>query len=253
MNVHELVFCSLSLWFKSDICWYLKWEDVPLGVGNSHCDTTGYSAAQWEPLDLDGVNTLTISAQISSAMMVAVVNTVTEAAAASLLSRPRLTPDSGLSPLRSISIPTPAALASPGWRQCTRGKKAGERRERGEIPPGNERGGGEGGRGRRGDCAQHSPVLENGDMLSAALTAPSLLNALVVLSCSRFYIKRLSRIMIGHQYCRKVQNFKHFKFGCWQNLDLLGMEPSLWRWSGCPGPAQRKLGSVRRVAKFQTF
>ena len=138
---------SLSLWFKSDICWYLKWEDVPLGVGNSHCDTTGYSAAQWEPLDLDGVNTLTISAQISSAMMVAVVNTVTEAAAASLLSRPRLTPDSGLSPLRSISIPTPAALASPGWRQCTRGKKAGERRERGEIPPGNERGGGEEGGG----------------------------------------------------------------------------------------------------------
>ena len=36
-------------------------EDIPLGVGNSHCDTTTISAAQLEFLDLHGAHFLHLS------------------------------------------------------------------------------------------------------------------------------------------------------------------------------------------------
>ena len=36
-------------------------EDFPLGVGNSHCDTTTISAAQLEFLDLHGAHFFSLS------------------------------------------------------------------------------------------------------------------------------------------------------------------------------------------------
>ena len=166
---------------RIDIHQDFEWEDVPLGVGNSHCDTTGNSAPQWEPLDLDGVNILTFSAQICSAMMV-VVNTETEAAAASLSSQP-LVSASAHTGLWSLCAPEyfyPNS-ARPGQPRLTplhQGERKLGKGERGERFPRVMR-------GRRGESAQHSRVLENGDTVTVAQPAPSLL--VLCMRSSRLY------------------------------------------------------------------
>ena len=129
---------------RIDIHQDFEWEDVPLGVGNSHCDTTGNSAPQWEPLDLDGVNILTFSAcsdllchdgggkhcnggRSSLAVLAAsCLGLCSHWTLESLCSRVFLSQ-------HRPPWPAQADATTP------RGEKAGERRERGEIPPGNER------------------------------------------------------------------------------------------------------------------
>ena len=168
---------------KIDICQDLQWEDVPLGVGNSHCDTTGNSAPQWEPLDLDGVNILTFSA--SSDLLChdgggkhcnGGRSSLAVLAASCLGLCSHWTQESPCSRvfLSQHRPPWPAQADA----TTPRGEKAGERRERGEIPPGNER-------EERGESAQHSHVLENGDTVTVAQPAPSLL--VLCMRWSRLY------------------------------------------------------------------
>ena len=180
--------------------------------------------------------------------MMVVVNTKTEAAAASLSSQP-LVSASAHTGLWSLCAPEyfyPNS-ARPGQPRLTplhQGERKLGKGERGERFPRVMR-------GRRGESAQHSRVLENGDMLTVAQPAPSLL--VLCMRCSRFE-KRFKIIQFAIQFCRKyLKNLSTLNSVVGKILTFLGWSQVCGGGAAAPGPAQRKLGSVRRVAKFQTF